>query len=176
MKTFMHKRGHNPPKLPQTTERMVNNLINMGKTRQILRLHSPGRSKQEYLKYLKEFELSGLNFKEVNELKDMDMEDHFIKPEERPIKPKLHIVCGLFPGIDKELMRKCVTLLLLWEEYKIKNPDWSTKASSRITLASGNHSQSRMHIAYKDRYKLYLDFAGQKFVFLITVFKTKYIL
>ena len=65
---------------------MANNPISMSKTRQILRLHSQGRSKllmanqtgvarNTIKKYLKEFEQSGLSFTEINELSDKDLED-----------------------------------------------------------------------------------------------------
>ena len=83
----------------------------MSKIRQILRLYSQGRSKlliaqqtsvsrNTLKKYLKEFELSGLSFNEVNELGDKDLEDLFIKPEERPVTPKLQTLCSLFPERD----------------------------------------------------------------------------
>lgn len=99
---------------------MANNPISMSKIRQIIRLHSQGRSKlliakqtgvsrNTLKKYLKEFEASGLSFKEVNELGDKELEDLFIKPEERPIAPKLQTLCSLFPAMDKELKRKGVT-------------------------------------------------------------------
>ena len=97
----------------------------MSKIRHILRLHSQGRNKllianhtgvsrNTLKKYLKEFERSGLSFKEINELSDKDLEDLFIKPEEKPITPKLQTLFNLFPAMDKELKRKGMTRLLLW--------------------------------------------------------------
>jgi transposase len=74
---------------------MANNPISMSKIRQILRLHSQGRSKlliagqtgvsrNTLKKYLKEFERSGLSFEEITALSDKDLEDLFVKPEEKP--------------------------------------------------------------------------------------------
>lgn len=146
----------------------------MSKVRQILRLYSQGRSKlliakqtgvsrNTLKKYLKEFELSGLSFKEVNELGDKDLEDLFIKHEEQPITPKLQTLYNLFPAMDKELKRKGVTRLLLWEEYKLKHPDGYSKSQFKHYFAQWKAQVNpSMHIEHKAGDKLYVDFAGQK--------------
>jgi transposase len=153
---------------------MANNPISMSKIRQILRLHSQGRSKlliakqtgvarNTLKKYLREFELSGLSFNEVTELGDKDLEDLFIKPEERPITPKLQTLCSLFPAMDKELKRKGVTRLLLWEEYKLKHPDGYSKSQFKHYFAQWRAQVNpSMHIEHKAGDKLYVDFAGHK--------------
>jgi hypothetical protein len=67
---------------------MVNNPIDMSKLRQLLRLHTQGRSKSliakqtgvalnALKKHLKEFIASGLSFAEISELGDKDLEDLF---------------------------------------------------------------------------------------------------
>jgi len=153
---------------------MANNPVSMSKIRQILRLHSQGRSKlliakqtgvsrNTLKKYLKEFEHSGLSFNEVNELGDKDLEDLFIKPEEQPITPKLQTLFSLFPAMDKELKRKGVTRLLLWEEYKLKHPDGYSKSQFKHYFAQWKAQVNpSMHIEHKAGDKLYVDFAGQK--------------
>ncbi len=153
---------------------MANNPISMSKIRQILRLHSQGRSKlliaqqtgvsrNTLKKYLKEFERSGLSFNEVNEQGDKDLEDLFIKPEERSITPKLQTLCSLFPAMDKELKRKGVTRLLLWEEYKLKHPDGYGKSQFKNYFAQWKAQVNpSMHIEHKAGDKLYVDFAGHK--------------
>jgi predicted transcriptional regulator len=97
---------------------MANNPISMNKVRQILRLHTQGYKKLQIAeqtgvarntlkKYLKEFTESGLNFSEVNELSDKDLEDLFVKPKEQsPINDKLKTLFDLFPMVDKEMKRK----------------------------------------------------------------------
>ena len=146
----------------------------MSKIRQILRLHSQGRSKlliakqtgvsrNTLKKYLKEFEQSGLVFNEVNELGDKDLEDLFIKPEEQPIIPKLQTLFSLFPAMDKELKRKGVTRLLLWEEYKLKHPDGYSVSQFKHYFAQWKAQVNpSMHIEHKAGDKLYVDFAGHK--------------
>jgi transposase len=153
---------------------MANNPVSMSKIRQILRLHSQGRSKlliakqtgvsrNTLKKYLKEFEQSGLSFNEVNELGDKDLEDLFVKPEEQPIIPKLQTLFNLFPAMDKELKRKGVTRLLLWEEYKLKHPDGYSKSQFKHYFAQWKAQVNpSMHIEHKAGDKLYVDFAGHK--------------
>ncbi len=153
---------------------MANNPISMSKIRHILRLHSQGRNKlvianhtsvsrNTLKKYLKEFERSGLSFKEINELSDKDLEDLFVKPEEKPITPKLHALFGLFPAMDKELKRKGITRLLLWEDYKKKHPDGYSLSQFKNYFAKWKAQVNpSMHIEHKAGDKLYVDFAGDK--------------
>lgn len=153
---------------------MANNPISMNKIRHILRLHSQGRSKlliasqtgvarNTLKKYLREFEQSGLSFAEVNELSDKDLEDLFIKPEEKPIKPKLQALFSLFPAADKELKRKGVTRLLLWQDYKKNHPDGYCYSQFKRYFAQWKAQVNpSMRIEHKAGDKLYVDFAGEK--------------
>jgi transposase len=153
---------------------MANNPISMSKIRQILRLYSQGRSKllmanqtgvarNTLKKYLKEFEQSGLSFTEINELSDKDLEDLFIKPEEKLISPKLEALFSLFPSMDKELKRKGVTRLLLWEEYKQKHPGGYGLSQFKNYFAGWKAQVNpSMRIEHKAGDKLYVDFAGDK--------------
>ncbi|HSC51984.1 MAG TPA: IS21 family transposase [Phnomibacter sp.] len=153
---------------------MANNPISMIKIRQILRLQSQGLSKLQIAaqtgiarntlkKYIKEFTSSGLSFEEINELSDKELEDLFVKPEDRPLNERLQILFSLFPAIEKELKRKGVTRQLLWKEYKTHHPDG-------VGLSQFKHYFSQwkaqvnptMHMEHKAGDKLYVDFAGDK--------------
>jgi len=153
---------------------MANNPISMIKIRQILRLQSQGLSKLQIgaqtgiarntlKKYIKEFISSGLSFEEINELSDKELEDLFVKPEDRPLNERLQILFSLFPAIEKELKRKGVTRQLLWKEYKTQHPDG-------VGLSQFKHYFSQwkaqvnppMHMEHKAGDKLYVDFAGDK--------------
>lgn len=146
----------------------------MIKIRQILRLQSQGCSKLQIAaqtgiarntlkKYIKEFTSSGLSFEEINELSDKELEDLFVKPEDRPLNERLQILFSLFPAIEKELKRKGVTRQLLWKEYKTHHPDG-------VGLSQFKHYFSQwkaqvnptMHMEHKAGDKLYVDFAGDK--------------
>lgn len=146
----------------------------MSKIRQILRLHSQGRSKlliasqtgvsrNTLKKYLKEFERSGLSFEEITALSDKDLEDLFVKPEEKPPNIKLQTLLSLFPAMDKQLKRKGVTRLLLWQEYHRKYPDGYGNSQFKRYFAQWKAQVNpSMHIEHKAGDKLYVDFAGDK--------------
>ena len=153
---------------------MANNPINMIKIRQILRLHSQGCSKLQIAaqtgiarntlkKYIKEFISSGLSFEEINELSDKELEDLFVKPEDRPLNERLQTLFSLFPTLEKELKRKGVTRRLLWEEYRRQHPEG-------VGLSQFKHYFSQwkaqvnptMHMEHEAGDKLYVDFAGDK--------------
>ncbi len=146
----------------------------MIKIRQILRLQSQGCSKLQIAaqtgiarntlkKYIKEFVSSGLSFEEIGELSDKELEDLFVKPEDRPLNERLQTLFSLFPAIEKELKRKGVTRHLLWEEYKRHHP-------GGVGLSQFKHYFSQwkaqvnptMHMEHKAGDKLYVDFAGDK--------------
>lgn len=146
----------------------------MIKIRQILRLQSQGCSKLQIAaqtgiarntlkKYIKEFISSGLSFEEIGELSDKELEDLFVKPEDRPLNERLQTLFSLFPAIEKELKRKGVTRQLLWKEYKTHHLDG-------VGLSQFKHYFSQwkaqvnptMHMEHKAGDKLYVDFAGDK--------------
>src|ERR1035438_3506244 len=90
----------------------IRKIIGMCNIRHILRLHTQNQTQSEIIlqtgipnsvlkKYIKEFNVSGLTFAEINELNDKDLEDLFTKPEENPINEKLQTLFNLFPSIDR---------------------------------------------------------------------------
>lgn len=153
---------------------MANKPISMSKIRHILSLHAQGRSKLQIAeqtgvsrntlkKYLKEFAQSGLSFEEVNELSDRDLEDLFVKREEKPVNDRLAVLFSLFPQIDKELKRKGVTRRVLWEEYKRNYPDGFGISQFKGYLKGWQlQTNPTMRIEHKAGDKLYVDFAGEK--------------
>lgn len=153
---------------------MPNNPISMIKIRQILRLHFQGRSKVQIAaqtgiarntlkKYLKEFTASNLTFEELSGLSDKDLEDLFIKPEDRPVNERLQLLFSLFPAIDKELKKKGVTRELLWAEYRRTHPDGLGISQFKHYYAQWKSQVNpTMHLEHKAGDKLYVDFAGDK--------------
>lgn len=153
---------------------MPNNPISMIKIRQILRLQSQGCSKLQIAaqtgtarntlkKYIKEFIASGLSFDEINELSDKELEDLFVKPEDKPLNERLQALFNLFPAFDKELKKKGVTRLLLWEEYKRQYPDGVGKSQFKHYFSQWKAQVNpTMHMEHKAGDKLYVDFAGDK--------------
>ena len=158
----------------KTQALMANNPISMIKIRQIIRLQSQGYSKlaiaaqtgiarNTLKKYIKEFIASGLAFDEINELSDKELEDLFVKPEDKPLNERLQTLFNLFPAIDKELKKKGVTRQLLWEAYKQDHPDGVGKSQFKHYFSQWKAQVNPvMHMEHKAGDKLYVDFAGDK--------------
>jgi transposase len=153
---------------------MANKAISMIKIRQILRMHTQGYSKLQIAvqtsmsrntlkKYIKEFTSSKLTFDEISSLGDKDLEDLFVKPGDKPVNEKLQILFSLFPAIDKELKKKGVTRLILWEEYKRNYPDGFGKSQFKHYYAQWKAQVNpTMRMEHKVGDKMYVDFAGDK--------------
>jgi len=151
---------------------MANNTISMSKIRQILRLHTQGCKKLQIAeqtgvarntlkKYIKEFTQSGLSFGEISELSDKDLEDLFIREEEKPIKAKQQILFSLFPSIDKELKRKGVTRRQIWHRYKQEHPDGFGRSQFNSYFAAWKAQVNcTMRMEHKTGDKMFVDFAG----------------
>ena len=146
----------------------------MIKIRHILRLYTQGYSKLQIAvqtgisrntlkKYIKEFTSSKLTFDEISELSDKDLEDLFVKPEDKPVNEKLQTLFNLFPAMDKELKKKGVTRQILWEEYKRHHPDGFciSQLKHYYSLWKAQVSPT-MRMEHKVGDKLYVDFAGDK--------------
>ncbi|MDQ2752218.1 MAG: IS21 family transposase [Bacteroidota bacterium] len=153
---------------------MANKAISMIKIRQILRMHTQGYSKLQIAvqtsmsrntlkKYIKEFTSSKLTFDEISSLSDKDLEDLFVKPGDKPVNEKLQTLFSLFPAIDKELKKKGVTRLILWEEYKRNYPDGFCKSQFKHYYAQWKAQVNpTMRMEHKVGDKMYVDFAGDK--------------
>lgn len=146
----------------------------MSNIRHILRLHTQnigffeiikqtGILRSTLRKYINDFNSSGLKFEEINELSDKDLEELFLKPEEKPVDVRQQKLLSLFPAMDKELKRKGVTRKILWEEYKKNNPDgYGQVRFSQLFAEWKARPVPIMHKEHKAGDKMYIDFAGQK--------------
>lgn len=153
---------------------MANKPIRMIKIRQILRLHSQGHSKLKIAlqtgvarntlkKYLAAFAASGLSFEQLDVLSDKDLEDLFVKGEEKPLSEKLQVLFSLFPTIDKELKKKGVTRQMLWESYRKSHPDGLGLSQFKRYYAEWKMQVNpTMHMEHKAGDKMFIDFAGDK--------------
>jgi transposase len=153
---------------------MANKPLSMIKIRHILVLHSQGRSKLQIAaltgtarntikKYIKEFSKSQLTLDDVNALTDKELEDLFIKPDENAINDKLLQLFSLFPDYNKKLIKKGVTRLVLWDEYKKLHPDGLARSQFNHYFALWRAQVNpTMKMNHKAGDKLYVDFAGDK--------------
>ena len=146
----------------------------MSKIRTIFRLYSQGRSKlsisyqagvsrNTLKRYLNAFTSCGLTYDEISQLTDKDLEDLFGKAPERRVDPRLPALHEYLPHLDKQLKRKGVTRLMIWEEYSQKHPD-----GFRYSQFCAYYNQWKaqvnpvMHLDHKAGDKLFVDFAGTK--------------
>lgn len=146
----------------------------MSKLRHILRLYSQNRSKRKISEltgvsrntlrnYIQEFTKSKLSFEELNELSDKDLDDLFTKPAERPLNPRQQSAYAFYPYVLKELRKKGVTRQLLWEEYKVLNPEGIGLTQFKALFNQWNRKINPvMHIEHKAGDKMFIDFAGEK--------------
>jgi len=146
----------------------------MSNIRHILRLYNQSHSKLEISretgmpriivkKIVTLFTESKLSFEEVNQLPDKDLEDLFGKHEENPMDEKLSVLYSLFPEMNRELKKKGVTRMLLFDEYKKKHPDGIGKNKFLEHFAQWKSSVTPiMRVKHKPGDKLYIDFAGEK--------------
>jgi transposase len=146
----------------------------MSKIRHILRLYAQGRSKLQISaqtgvarntlkKYIAEFIRHHLSIEQINALSDKDLEDLFIKLEDKPVSEKFKTLYVLFPHINKELKRKGVTRKLLWDEYIKHHPDGFGLSQFKHYFSQWRDQVNpTMHIEHKAGDKLYVDYAGDK--------------
>jgi len=145
----------------------------MSNIRHILRLHSQNQTLSEIIvqtgihrpalnRIIKEFKKSGLSFDDINELSDVDLEDLFKKTEDDQGE-RLKTLYSLFPSIDKELKRKGVSKLLLWEEYRQQHPDGASKSAFLFHFSQWKaRTIPVMRMPHKVGDKMFIDFAGDK--------------
>lgn len=153
---------------------MANQFISMNKIRQILRLYSQkkgklsiaeqtGVSRNTVKKYVQIFLQSGLDFKEIFELCDTDLELIFTQPPEKPPAHRLQTLFGLFPYVDKELKKKGVTRQLIWEDYRKQYPDGVGRSQfNHYYVQWKGQVNPSMHMEHKAGDKMYVDFTGDR--------------
>ncbi len=146
----------------------------MSNIRHILRLHTQGVGFFEIIrqtgifrttlrKCINDFKASGLTFEEINELTDKDLEELFQKPEEKPMDLMLQSLLDRFPAMDKELKRKGVTRMTLWQEYIKENPGgYGYSRFNRYFKRWKDQVKPVMHKEHIAGDKMYIDFAGER--------------
>jgi len=153
---------------------MANKRITMSKVRQILRLHSEGKTKLQISelcgssrntvkKYLRVFEREQYQWTAIEAMNDFQLSQLFCVDETREPSERLRILNALFPSIEKSLKRRGMTYTMQWAEYLLKHPD-GFKFTSFCCYLNRYLNQTRpvMHIEHKAGDKMFIDFAGEK--------------
>ena len=153
---------------------MANKIILMSRIRQILRLYTQGTSKKKISeltacsrntvkKYIQKFHREHLTFEQVNALNDHDLEQLFGYVEPVVKDARFKELQALLPQMEKDLKRKGVTILLLFEAYKKQHPNgYGITQFYKYLRYFLKRVQPVMHMEHKAGDKLYIDFAGEK--------------
>jgi transposase len=154
---------------------MANKTIAMIQIRQILRLHSQGKSKLQIAiltgvsrntvkRYLRKFDEGQYTYESLNNLADHELEVLFGGVEKPNVaNARLQPLQELFPELSKQLKRKGVTLQKLWEQYHERYPDGYRRSQFCFHFNQYLRGTSPvMHLEHKAGDKTYIDFAGDK--------------
>lgn len=153
---------------------MANKTILMSRIRQILRLYTQGTSKKKISeltgasrntvkKYLQKFHRERLTFSQISEMTDYDLEQLFGSEEPVIMDVRLEQLQALLPELEKQLKRKGMTILLLFEQYKKQYPSgYGITQFYKYFRDHLKRVQPTMHLEHKAGDKLYIDFAGEK--------------
>lgn len=147
----------------------------MDKIRKVIKLHyemgmsdrgisrAVGVSRPAIAKYLKAFESSGLDFKEIVDFSDSELSEKMYSRGTHSNARKYEELAARFEFFVKELKRPGVTLQRLWIEHKEIHPD-SYEYSQFCYHFSVYTKKNKLslHIDQKAGDKLYVDFAGDK--------------
>lgn len=154
---------------------MAGKITRMSLIKQLLQLHKQGApikqmsrvldiSKNTVKSYLAKLAALGLDIDRLLALEEVPLEAMFhsgnpaFKPDER-----YHQLMGQMDYILKELTRKGVTRMQLWEEYILQYPDGYRFTQFCFHIQQrGVASKPTMVLTHHPGEKLYIDFAGDK--------------
>lgn len=159
---------------------MANKTILMNRIRQILRLYTQGTSKKKISaltsssrntvkKYIAKFCVQRLTYDVIAQMNDHDLEQLFGYVEPVVKDDRLVQLKALLPQMEKDLKRKGVTILLLFEQYKKEYPDgYGITQFYKYFRYFLKRVQPVMHLEHKAGDKMYIDFTGTKLSLLDT--------
>lgn len=153
---------------------MANKPIHMSKLRHVLKLHCQGHSKlnistvtglsrNTVKKYLNVFTGLQTTLDEINRLSDKDLDELFCKEPEVIVDERLQELHVYFHANEKQLKRRGVTLLNLFDQYRALHPEGYGQTSFyyHYKLWSARSTPS-MHMVHKSGDKMFVDFTGEK--------------
>ncbi len=159
---------------------MANKVLNMVRIKQIIMLHSDGKSYREIsnqlglsrktvTKYILLFNSTGLGWDEAKLLSDNNF-NVLIQNQETPEPDRFALLGKQFPVMRSELKRVGVTKQLLWSEYKTQHPGGYnyTQFCHHYKIWCKTQGPT-LHREHKAGDKLFVDFADMKFRFVNSI-------
>ena len=146
----------------------------MSRIRQLLRLYAQGRGKKQIStltglsrntvkKYLQKFVALKLTYADVDAMNDYQLDLLFTPQLPVPRDERYEQLQNLLPDLEKQLKRRGVTRLSLWEAYRQQYPNgYGRSRFNQYIQDYTGRSQPTMHLEHKAGDKLFIDFAGEK--------------
>jgi transposase len=153
---------------------MANKAILMSKIRQILRLYVQGTGKKQISaitgvarntikKYLQKFISLKITYADIEAMDDHQLDTLFTPQQQAPVDDRYEQMQQLLPEITKQLKRKGVTRIQLWEAYVQQYPDgYGRSRFNKFIQDYAGRTNPVMHIEHKAGDKVFIDFAGEK--------------
>lgn len=151
---------------------MGNKPISMSKVRQIIKLYSQsmgkkrigerlGMSKNTVKLYLDQFRLLKTTWEDLSKLTDYDLNKLFHPPRDILLNEKLKQLFDFFPGMQKQMRRRGMTISQQFREFKSLHPEsYQETAFYQYYNQWCKKVNPAMHIEHKVGDKMYVDFAG----------------
>ena len=147
-------------------------VVNMLRVREILRLSEQGFSQSDISRaskasrgsvqdYLRRATASGLSYAEAEQLSDAELLARLGK--KKPGREEKSVADNPdFEAVDRELERKGVTLLLVWQEWSKKHPEqyYGYATFCRRLNRWRRHNRVTLRQAHHPAEKLFVDYAG----------------
>ena len=153
---------------------MANQLINMSKLRQIIKLYcqhmgtrkiseATGVSRNTVKKYIKQFQILRTTWEELSGLSDKEISDVFNEEPIAKSSERLEKLISYFPYAEKRLKQRGMTLQLLWMEYAEKHSQgYQSSAFYSHFKQWKRRSHPSMHMIHKAGDKMFVDYTGEK--------------
>lgn len=153
---------------------MANKTISMSKLRLILKLHCQGEGKKSIVRtigvsrntvrtYIEKFALLRTTWEELHSLSDKDLDDLFRDEEPLEAPERITRLLSYFDETEKQLRRKGVTLMQLYEKYREKDPEGLSRAAFYRHFRNWKRRvYPEMHMEHKAGDKVFVDYAGDK--------------
>src|SRR4051812_36216629 len=153
---------------------MANKTILMSRIRQILRLYTQGQSNKKISeltassrntvkKYIHKFIQEHLTYDLISVMSDHELDLLFGYTEPAVKDKRFEQLQHLLPDLEKQMRRKGMTITLIWEQYRVTNPEgYAITQFYKYYRYFTKCAQPVMHIEHKAGDKMYIDFTGEK--------------
>lgn len=153
---------------------MANNPILMSKLRHVLKLHCQGQNKLQISittglsrntvkKYIRAFAGLKTTWEDINQLSDKELDEQFCIEPELVVDGRLAPLHDFLNAQEKRLRQRGVTLLRLWEVYRVQFPEgFKITAFYRHYNLWKKRAHPSMHMVHKAGDKVFVDYTGEK--------------